>query len=544
VDRILDALIDRGLKPLLELGFMPEALSTRPQPYRHTWPDGEPATGWACAPTDYRRGGELVYALASHAAQRYGRSRAESWLWECWNEPDGGFWRGTLEEYLQLYDFSAHAVKSVLPRAVFGGPHSTGPENAKSIAFLRGFLEHCRSGTNYATGARGAPLDYIGFHTKGRATVVDGRIRMNLKRQVSRAERGFGIVSEFPELRHLPVILGESDPDGTAAVGAAREPGHEHRNTAIYPATLAAAWSQLNAAAALRQVKLAGIVTWAFQFEDQPYFAGLRSLSTNGIDKPVLNWFRMMGRLPPDAVACSSDGAVPLSEVLESGVSGKADVGAAASRSRRQCPVLLWHYHDDAAPAPPAHVEVALSGLPAPSVMAKEYLIDRTHSHAYTAWRTMGSPPRPDAAQYKQLAARGQRQRAAPPSGHTVSEGSLRIPVQLPRHSVSLLRLRWRPMKDPMNRRQFLSTSTAALLAAHLQLLAAPHGRRRRSHRDQPFRHPRVHAPLPPHRRRALPGGHRRLRHSARIPRLGALLQRTARHCLPRHRAARPRQRL
>ena len=157
LDRIFDAYRDAGVKPLVEIGFMPEALSVRPEPYRHDWPRGTLWTGWAYPPRDHGKWAELVRRWVRHAAERYGREEVESWPWELWNEPDIGYWRGTEEEYQKLYDVTAEAVKGEAPRARIGGPHSTGG----NFAYLRRFLEHCARGTNHATGKTGAPLDIL-----------------------------------------------------------------------------------------------------------------------------------------------------------------------------------------------------------------------------------------------------------------------------------------------------------------------------------------------------------------------------------------------
>jgi xylan 1,4-beta-xylosidase len=98
VDRILETYLDAGAKPFVEIGFMPEALSTHPEPYRHTFPQGSVFTGWSYPPTDYGKWGDLVYHWVQHSVEKYGRAEVESWYWEVWNEPDIPYWHGTPEE--------------------------------------------------------------------------------------------------------------------------------------------------------------------------------------------------------------------------------------------------------------------------------------------------------------------------------------------------------------------------------------------------------------------------------------------------------------
>jgi xylan 1,4-beta-xylosidase len=202
VDRIFDTWHAAKLRPLVEIGFMPEALSTHPEPYRHTWPKGTLATGWAYPPNDYRAWAELIFKWVRHEIERYGEAEVGSWYWEVWNEPDGAYWLASPEEYCKLYDFTADAVKRAFPVARIGGPHSTGPAGEKAAAFLRAFLEHCVHGTNYATGKTGAPLDYIGFHAKGSPRLVDGRVQMGIRQQLQDVARGFrnsGVVPRIAE---------------------------------------------------------------------------------------------------------------------------------------------------------------------------------------------------------------------------------------------------------------------------------------------------------------------------------------------------------
>ena len=111
VDRILDTYLDAGAKPFVEIGFMPKALSSNPEPYKPDWTPGgnfdKYYLGWAYPPKDYAKWGELVYQWVRHAVAKYGRAEVGAWYWEVWNEPDIGYWHGTPEEYDKLYDYAA-----------------------------------------------------------------------------------------------------------------------------------------------------------------------------------------------------------------------------------------------------------------------------------------------------------------------------------------------------------------------------------------------------------------------------------------------------
>src|SRR5262249_55591042 len=149
-------------------------------------------------------------------------------------------------------------------------------------------------------------------------------------------------------------------------------------------------------------VNLEGALTWAFEFEEQPYFAGFRVLASNGIDLPVLNVFRLFAKMTGKRVTAESDGAVSLDAILKSGVRDKPDVAALASLDAGKLCVMAWHYHDDDVPGPAAAAEVTITGLPAKLGEAKltQFRIDGEHSNAFAAWKKMDSPPKPTPEQY------------------------------------------------------------------------------------------------------------------------------------------------
>ena len=449
VDRIFDTYLERKMKPLVEIGFMPEALSVKPRPYQHEWaPDktyNRIFTGWAHPPNDHKKWAELIYQWVKHCVDKYGRDEVAGWWWEVWNEPDIGYWQSTPEEYFKLYDYSADAVKRALPAIRIGGPTTTGPKGERAAKFLRDFLEHVVRGKNYATGKTGSPLDYISFHAKGRPKVVEGHVQMGSEFQMSDVDIGFGIVASFPELKKLPVIIGESDPEGCAACSVRFHPQNGYRNGTMYSSYTAATFARKHDLAAKHGVNFEGAVTWAFEFEGQPYFDGFRDLATNGLDKPVLNVFRMFGLMGNQRLAAVSSGAIPLADMVKSGVKGKEDVGALASRGDRSIAIMVWNYHDDDLPSEPARIELTLANLPAAAgqVLQRHYRVDAQHSNSFTAWKTLGSPPAPSPEQYAQLEAAGQLQMLGSPEWRRPANGALPVSFPLPRQGVSLIQLTW-----------------------------------------------------------------------------------------------------
>ena len=442
VDRIFDAYHDAGVRPLVELGFMPQALTTGPAPYRHNFPHGPIFTGWSYPPKDYAKWGELVFRFAQHLRQRYGDSYVKTWLWEVWNEPDIPYWHGTPEEYFRLYDVAAAAVRRAVPYAEIGGPDSTAPSGAHAAAFLRQFLEHCAHGENAATGKTGAPLDFISFHPKGNAQWVDGHIHMGLAQQLKAAEDGFKIVASFPQWKNTPVVLGENDPEPCAGCSPKTHPEDNYRNNSLYAAYNVADILHTMAAAERDGVRLKGMVTWAFQFDDQPIFAGFRDLATDGIDKPVLNGFRALGLLGDERVEASSSD--PARDVAQDGVP-KPVVEVLATRGKRQASVLLDHYRDDAVPTPDASVDLIVTGLPpdARKVTVERFRVDASHANAFTAWQKMGSPASPTPAQYRELEAAGRLRPDGAAQPMSVVAGRLQLRETVPIEGLEVVRVTW-----------------------------------------------------------------------------------------------------
>jgi xylan 1,4-beta-xylosidase len=442
VDRIFDAYLERGVRPYAQIGFMPKELSIKPEPYQHRWTPRaryeEIYTGWAYPPKDYAKWAQLVHQWVKHCVERYGREEVQTWYWQVWNEPNIGYWRGTPQEFHKLNDYAIDAVRRALPTARVGGPDTAGSGGR----FTRDFFEHCLRGTNYATGQKGTPLDFVSFHAKGAPRFVDGHVRMGIAAQLRTIEDGFRIVASFPELKDKPIVIGESDPDGCAAC---QGPNLGYRNGTMYSSYTAASFARKHDLAAKHGVNLEGALTWAFEFEDQPYFAGFRSLASNGVEKPVLNVFRMFSNMSGNRVEAQSDQAVGREEIVRNGVRGRPDVAALASVDRGKLSVMVWHYHDDDVAGPLADVELALVGLPEGlgEAQLEHFRIDEQHSNAFTAWKRLGAPQSPTAEQYAKLLEAGKLAMLERPAKVLIQNGQTKIRFTLPRQGVSLLVLNW-----------------------------------------------------------------------------------------------------
>jgi len=241
-------------------------------------------------------------------------------------------------------------------------------------------------------------------------------------------------------MKDTPIVIGESDPEGCAAC---QGPQLAYRNGTMYSSYTAASFPRKLDLADKHGVNLEGALTWAFEFEDQPYFAGFRSLATNGIDKPVLNVFRMFSKMDGFRLPVASDHAVSLPDLLRSGVRGKPDVSALAAMDGKKITVMAWHYHDDDLRGPDAEVRIDLLGAPKGVPKVKRYLIDETHSNSFTAWQAMGSPQQPTAEQIATLEQACKLAEVEEAPRFIEEEKLSAVMLTLPRQGVSLLELEW-----------------------------------------------------------------------------------------------------
>ncbi|MGN6370134.1 MAG: GH39 family glycosyl hydrolase [Phycisphaerae bacterium] len=438
VDKIFDTYIHLGLKPYAQLGFMPKDLSTHPEKYPTHFDPNQRIShdeGVAYPPKDYNKWRDLAHAWVQHCIDRYGKDEVNSWYWEVWNEPNISYWRGTPEEYFKLYDYAVDGIRAALPTAKVGGP-----ETAADSRFTTKFLNHIAEGPNYATGKTEVPIDFISFHAKGDPRFTDHHVRMGIGAQLTAIDRNFAAIEKFPELNKLPIVIGESDPDGMAAKPASENPALGYRNTTLFPSYTAECIAREYDLADKHHVNLQGALTWSFEFEHKPYFPGFRVLSSNGIDHPIMNVFRMLSKMSGDRLSVQSSAGLSTDLIAAKGVRQAPDISALAARDGNTLTVMTWNYHDDDVPGPSADITLTLENLPASATTATltRYAIDQTHSNAYTLWQTMGSPENPTPEQYQKLKAAGQLAQDGEPQTVQLTNHQAVLHLTLPRQAVFL----------------------------------------------------------------------------------------------------------
>jgi len=252
------------------------------------------------------------------------------------------------------------------------------------------------------------------------------------------------MVAGFPEFRNTPIIIGEADPDGAAGMPASQSPERGYRNVPAYGAYVAAMMKYSLDLAEREKVNLKGVLSWAFMFDGMPWFDGYRTLATNGIHKPVLNAFKMLGRLKGNELPLTSDGAVGLDEILKASVRAEPDINGMAVVDGESVKILIWNYHDFLVPAESAPIQLHVKLPPDFGSKARvtHYRIDETHSNAYAKWLELGSPQNPDVQMLAALKAAMELQMLEPTRVIDISDNQVSLQFDLPRFGLSLIILR------------------------------------------------------------------------------------------------------
>ncbi|SDE01629.1 GH39 family glycosyl hydrolase [Auraticoccus monumenti] len=451
VDQTYDAIVEAGHHVLVELAFTPrdllppEAEDLKVVSSPTVYSSYEAGT-WSYPPKDYERWGGLVAAHAQHCLERYGAEEVGHWLWELWNEPDIFYWRGTPEQFYELYSVTARAVRSVLPEAKVGGPAVTG----SGTDFLRGFLAH--------TSTQGDPLDFVSFHTKGSAftpwrvygpTGGPAPVQENpsAHKMLHEVRRMLRIIGEFPEYHHLPAIVDECDAGVPAHHSAYDNANFGFQNTEYYPVFQVKLMKKLLDLNDAETVQVEQATSWSFYFEGERYFEGTRAfLTAGGIEKPFLNAYRALARMGQRRVAASSDAEHPVALLDEAqGRSMPEEVDVLASRHEDgTLGVLVWRHTDDQyqRDETETEVELTISGLEDRPYELHHLRIDARHSNSHTAWVEAGSPQLPTPEQLQAVKDRQGLEQLEPPRRLEASgTGEQKLTVTLPLPSVSLLLL-------------------------------------------------------------------------------------------------------
>jgi len=392
IDRIYDHVLGLGLRPIVELGFMPRDLASDPS--KTVFEYGAIIS----PPRDWDRWETLIRELTGHLVDRYGLDEVRRWAFEVWNEANlEVFWSGTREEYLRLYDASVRAVKSVDSSLIVGGPASAAGK------WVDALLAHCA--------ATGSPIDFVSTHTYGNAP---------LDLRPIAARHG------FPGL-----------PQWWTEWGA-----HATHFNPVHDSPWSAAYLVRGMASAMGRTEALAYWTISDHFEElgrppRLLHGGFGLLAVGNLRKPRWWGLWMLEQLLPERLATliSGDGAGDMLQAIGS----RADDGRLV--------IVAWNGTVDVTRAGGDSLldratTVTISGLTALRYRLRHRRLDQTHSNLVATWTAIGrTADWPDEDQWQELAASDGLEDLEEERVIEAADGSLALAFDLPMPSVSLIEL-------------------------------------------------------------------------------------------------------
>jgi len=393
-DQIYDGLLANGVKPFVELNFMPQKLAAKNSLHSFWYkPNVSP-------PKDWTKWNDLITAFCKHLIDRYGSDEVAQWYFEVWNEPNLDFWAGEPRQstYWELYDNTARTIKSVNPRLRVGGPASA------QAAWVDAFIQHCADNK--------IPVDFVSTHVYGndRAQDVFGTDEdIPREKMVCRAVSKVHTQIQGSSMPHLPLIWSEFN---------ASYKNEPEVTDSIYMGP----WL----ADTIRQCD--GLVTsmsyWTFSdvFEEQgvvktPFYGGFGLIAAGGIPKPAFNAFKLLHQLGDQRITLDSDSAL------------------LTRRSDGVLVLAVWNYvPPDQAGSPKAFTLRFKNAKPGSAMVS---LLDNDHGDFHSAYEKMNSPRYPTETQIQEL----RRVATLPhPENRQLQDGELSL--TLPAHGLALIELK------------------------------------------------------------------------------------------------------
>ena len=365
-DQIYDGLLANGVRPLVEVSFMPKKLAAREALHAFWYKQS------VSPPKDWTKWDDLIAQFTRHLVDRYGIDEVSEWYFEVWNEPNIDFWAGEPKQatYWELYDHTARSIKRVSPRLRVGGPATA--QGAWADAFIR----HCAENK--------VPVDFVSSHVYGNDSAQDvfgTDEKIPRDQMVCRAVRRVHDQIRSSTMPDLPLIWTEYK------ASYSNEP-------AITDSIYMGPWL----ADTIRQCDgLVDVMSyWTFSdvFEEQgvvkhPFYGGFGLIAAGGIPKPSYNAFKLLHRLGGERISVDSGSVL------------------ATRQKDGSLVVAAWNL------IPPTPTGVAQTGLGKTIHLRFEHLagsrrayisrVDREHGDAHPAYEKMGEPAYPTGEQLKAL---------------------------------------------------------------------------------------------------------------------------------------------
>lgn len=396
VDEIYDGLLANGVRPYVELSFMPQDLAMTPERQAFFYHP------YIAPPKSWKRWGCLIRAFAQHLVARYGIDEVSKWYFEVWNEPNIGFWAGQPKQatYFHLYDVTARALKSVSSRLRVGGPATA------QTAWVSAFIRHCAKNK--------VPVDFISTHVYGDDTaenVFGTHQKIPRRDMVALAVRKVHDEVKSSSMPNLPIIFSEYN----ATYMNIRD---------ITDSSFMGPWLAETIGRCDGLVRLLSYWDFSDVFEEQgvaktPFYGGYGLIATGHIHKAAYNDFALLHRLGTERLAEKSGPII------------------VTRRSDGTLAIALWNY------APPGNggsvcsYRLSFKGLSG-THRAIIWTVDKHHGSPLAAWEAMGKPAFPSRAQQEILR---QAAQLPPPAIKPIPANDPEITLTLKPHALSLIEI-------------------------------------------------------------------------------------------------------
>jgi xylan 1,4-beta-xylosidase len=361
VDHIYDGLLRNGVKPLVEISFMPQALASTVE-YQGFWYKPIPTP-----PADYAKWDALMRAFAQHLVDRYGIDEVATWYFEVWNEPNIDFWKGDPKQatYFELYDHTARDLKSVNERIRVGGPATA------QAAWVGDMIAHATE--NHV------PLDFVSTHVYGNDTTMDvfhDHRAMPPHQMVCPAVEKVHAEIEHSARPEIPLIWSEFN-------------ASYMNQQQIEDSTYMGPWMADTISKCDGMTQMMSYWTFSDVFEEggpvkTPFWGGFGLVAEDGIPKPSYDVFMLLHELGEERLAA------PVNEAL---VTRRAD-GTLV--------LAAWNLVEPGAEGADKTVTFELKGV-ADGTYAVIQRVDAAHGDTLDAWKKMGSPRFPTREQIEAL---------------------------------------------------------------------------------------------------------------------------------------------
>ena len=400
IDQIYDGLLANGVRPFVELSFMPKKLAADKNALHAFWYKQN-----ISPPKDYAKWDDMIRQLTKHLVDRYGASEVEQWYFEVWNEPNLDFWAGDPRQstYFELYDHTARDVKSVDPHLRVGGPATA------QAAWADVFIRHCVENN--------VPVDFVSSHVYGndKSEDVFGTNEVIPRDQmVCRAVKKVHDQIKASAKPDLPLIWSEFN------ASYMNEP-------AVTDSTYMGPWL----ADTIRQcdglVDMMSYWTFSDVFEEQgvvkdPFYGGFGLMAERSIPKPAFAAFAILHKLGDERISIDSNQAL------------------ATRRKDGTRVIAVWNYAPPTEPgshesASPRTVTLRFKGHSAKR--ASIFRVDHEHGDMRSAYEKMGSPRYPTEAQIETLRSAA---RLPAPENRDVHNGELTL--TLPSHGLAVIEVK------------------------------------------------------------------------------------------------------